>query len=105
MRSPAWSSVLAADQGEKIDLCRRGPGALARALSLDPRPDRSEHTPLHGVAVTLVLPQGVADGGQPRFSSIAPEDIGEAHLARRDLYRRTRHRRFAEIERSALASD
>src|SRR5499433_2213619 len=98
-------SILAAHQGEEIDARGRGFPTPAATLGIDTRAYGREHAPLHGIAVPFALPERVADGGQARLLRIAPEDVGDAHLARGDLDRRARHRRFAEIEGSAVAAD
>src|SRR5262249_42903268 len=104
-RQPTWLSILAADQCEKVDARRRGFCTLAVALSVDARSYGREHSLFDGVTVPLALPKRVADRIQARFSLVAPEDVGNAPSARRDLPRRPRHRRFAQIERSAIAAD
>src|SRR6516225_10506171 len=98
-------SILTAHQGEEIGARGRGLGARAVALGVEAPTYGREHAPLHGVAIGFALPERVADRGQARLFLIASEDVGDAHLARRDLHRRARHARFAEIEGSAVAAD
>ena len=47
----------------------------------------------------------IAQRDQPRLLAVAPEHVGEADLAAREPHGGARDRRFAEIERRAVAAD
>src|SRR5262249_1741868 len=74
-------SILAAHQGEEIDARGRGFPTPAVTLGIDPRAYGREHAPLHRVPIPFALPKPVPDGGQARLVLIAPEGVGDAHLA------------------------
>src|SRR3954447_14320202 len=93
----ACRSVLATHEGEEVHLGRRGLSPPGRPLGLDPRAHRGEHPALDRLTIFLALPERVADGAQPGLLLIAPEDISEADLPRRDLHRRARDRRLADV--------
>src|SRR5262249_44048171 len=101
----ATISALAPHQREELDLGGRRLLRPHRARRVDAAADRREHDALENVAALVALHERVAIGDQLRLGLIASEHVAEADLAGRELDRRARPGRLAEIERRAVAAD